>query len=86
MAGHPGLSGQNAQLHVVWAPSREAGHVMRPATPVVVLLSRHAHVAWLNVTVEVRKYIIYINISVQTVVLIGHFIFFYLCFNTDSGM
>lgn len=58
MAGHPGLSGQNAQLHVVWAPSREAGHVMRPATPVVVLLSRRAHVAWLNVTVEVRKYII----------------------------
>lgn len=54
-AGHPGLSGQNAQSHVGQALSREAGHVMRPATPVVVLLSRRAHVAWLNVTVEVRK-------------------------------
>lgn len=55
MAGHLGLNGQNAQLRAGQAPSREAGHVMQPATPVVVLLSRHVHVAWLNVTIEVRK-------------------------------
>lgn len=56
MVGHPGLSGQNAQSHVGQAPSREAGHVMRPVTPVMVLLSRRAHACWLNVTAEVRKY------------------------------